>query len=73
METCNAALFFYSVDEMLYSDHSNETSVGSTFEWYHLFFNILQKKMGIFLIFFFLELLGVKEFKIHLYHNDNFI
>ena len=55
MDTCSVhvVLTFESVDKILWCDKSNETFFGSTFAWYHLFFNIkfLQIKFGIFLEF----------------------
>ena len=48
METCSVVLTFESVDEILWCDHSNETS---TFAWYHLFFNILQHEIWVFVEF----------------------
>ena len=43
--TCIVVLTFESVDKILWCDHSNKISFGSTFAWYHLFFNILQTEI----------------------------
>ena len=43
-ETCNVVLSFECVDEILWCDHLNEIS-GSTFVWFHFFFNILQNEI----------------------------
>ena len=40
METCSVVLTFESVDEILWCDHSNETSSAV-----HLFFNMLQNEI----------------------------
>ena len=45
METCSVVLTFESVDEILWCDHSNETSSAVLLQWYHLYFNILQNKI----------------------------
>ena len=43
METCSVVLTFESVDEILWCDHSNETSSTVLFHRrYHLFFSTLQ-------------------------------
>ena len=46
METCNVVLTFESVDEILWCDHSNETSSAfNTFAWYYLYLSILQNEI----------------------------
>ena len=61
METCSVVLTFESVDEILWCDYSNETSLKGIFSRYHFFLNIFYKmKFGIFLIFWG-ALLGVKK------------
>ena len=57
MKTCSAVLSFKSVDEILWCDHS---WCGSTFAWYHLFFNIYKMKFGTFAEYWFLAPLKVK-------------
>ena len=43
MEICNVVVTFESVDEILWCDHSNETSLAVLLlGTVHLFFNILQ-------------------------------
>ena len=43
-KTGTVVLTFHSVDEILWCDHSNETSFGITFATYHLFFSTLQNE-----------------------------
>ena len=45
METCSAVLTFESVDEILWCDHSNETSSAVFLLGTDLLFNILQKEI----------------------------
>ena len=45
METCNVVLTFKSVDEILWCDHSNETSSAVLLHGTICFFNILQNKI----------------------------
>ena len=61
METCSVVLTFGSVDELLWHDHSNETSFADVCTYY-LFFIILHvnMKFGIFHEFWFWALLVVK-------------
>ena len=51
METCSVVLTFESVDEILWCDHSNETSSAVLLHGTILLFNILQNE------FFFLILI----------------
>ena len=60
METCSVALTFESVDEILWCDHSNETSLPVLLHNIICFFDILQNEIWHFVYeFLFLALLGV--------------
>ena len=67
METCCVVLTFESVDEILWCDHSNETSSAALFMdrtiSFLIIIFILQMKVGISLEFLFF--LGVKVLKAH--------
>ena len=52
METCSAVLTFESVDEILWCDHSNETSSAVLNCMVPLFFNILQNEICEFISIF---------------------
>ena len=52
METCSVVLTFESVDEILWCDHSNETSLALLLYGAICFF-ILYKEKGLFLSFVF--------------------
>ena len=53
MKFCKVALTFESVDETLWSDHSNETSLPVlTHAWCYLFFKISQNEIWDFLLNF---------------------
>ena len=61
METCSVVLTFESVDKILWCDHSIETSLAGLLHC-TISFSIFEKlKFGIFLVFQFLALLGVKK------------
>ena len=45
-------LTFQSVEEIPFRDHANETSSALLLPWYHLFYNILQKKINEILVCF---------------------
>ena len=63
METCSVVLTFESVDEILWCDHSNETSL-AVLLCATIYFSIFYKmKFGIFLQFGFLGLFGVKRLR----------
>ena len=63
METCSVVLTFESVNEILWSDHSNETPLAVLLHDTICFFNILQNKTWHFLILIFgtLDSYRVKE------------
>ena len=64
METSSVVLTFESVGEILWCDHSNETSLVR----YHLFFNFLQNEIwDLFLDFEFVMLLGIKRLNGYLF------
>ena len=58
METCSVVLTFESVDEILWCDHSNETSSAVLLHGTILFFNILQNGVWDFFKFCFFATLG---------------
>ena len=45
METCNVVLTFESVDEILWCDHSNETSLAVPPHGTYLYLSILQNEI----------------------------
>ena len=51
MKTCSVVLTFESVDEILWCDHSNETSLVVLLHGTILFANFYKMKFGIFLKF----------------------
>ena len=59
METCSVVLTFESVDEILWCDHSNETSWTILLDGTTCFSIFYKTKFGIFLEFWFLALLVV--------------
>ena len=61
METCGTVLTFESVDEILWCDHSNETSSAVLLHGTICFSIFYKLKFGVFLQFCSLALLGVKE------------
>ena len=63
METCNVVLTFNSVDEILWCDHSNETSLAVRLRGTICFSIFYIMKFGIFLKFGFLALLSEKELR----------
>ena len=65
METCTVVLTFESVDEILWCDHSNETSSAVLLHG-AIYFSIFSKlKFGIFLEFWCLALLAVKGLTVY--------
>ena len=58
METCNVALTFESVDEILWCDHSNETSSAVLLHGTTCFSIFYKIEFRIFLEFSFLAVLG---------------
>ena len=70
METCGVVLTFKSVDEILWCDHSNETS-SAVFLHGTIYFSMFYKmKFGTFLEFLVLTLLGVKKAKLKSIQNE---
>ena len=61
METCSVGLTFGSVDEILWCDHSNETSLAVLLHGAICFSIFYKMKFEIFLEFWYLALLGAKE------------
>ena len=60
METCSVALTFESVDEILWCDHSNETSSAVILHGTICCSIFYKMKFGVFIEFSFLALLGDK-------------
>ena len=61
METCSVVLTFRSVDEILWCDHLNETSLAVLLHGTICFSLSYKMKFGIFLELWLLALLGVKQ------------
>ena len=60
METCSVVLTFQIVDEILWCDHSNQTSPAVLFHRTISFSIFYKMKFGIFSEFWFLALLEIK-------------
>ena len=58
METCSVVLIFESVDEILWCDHSNETSSAVLFHGAICFLTFCKMKFEIFFLFFVVDSLG---------------
>ena len=66
METCYSVLTFKPVNEILWCDHSNETSSAVLSQGTICFSIFYKMKFGDFLEFWYLAFLGVKGLKIRI-------
>ena len=71
MEFCKVALIFESVDEILWCDHSNETSQSVLSRGAPCFSNFYKMKFGIFYRILPLATFGSEGVKLHIYRNFN--
>ena len=61
METCSVVLTFESVDEILWCDHLNETSLAVLLHGTICFLILYKTKFGLFLEFFIWDSLKLKD------------
>ena len=72
MEFCKVALTFESVDEILWCDHSNETSQSVLSHGATCFSTFYKMKFGIFYRILPLATFGSEGVKLHVYCNFNY-